>query len=258
MKNNVLVFVLYTLIIVNVKSQVFNNSNAKIGIDEHLGKMIPLNLKFSSEHGDSITLGQIIDKPTVLSFVYFDCPGLCSPLQQGISEVIDKSDLVIGKDYKVITISFNYKDDPVKAEKKKKNFAQCISKNKCEYWYYLTSDSTTINKIMKAVGYKVKVTGVDFAHPSGIVVVSDKGMITRYLYGVTFLPIDFKMSIIEASKGLPRPTISKVLDFCFAYDPASKRYALQVTKISASLIILFALFLLGYLILKPKRKIITN
>ncbi len=235
-------------------SQIFYGGKTEIGIDEHLGAQIPLNLKFCNEKGDSVTLAQLIDKPTVLSFVYFDCPGLCSPLQHGISDVIDNCDLELGKDYKVLTISFNYKDDPIKANKKKKDFATCISKNKCIYWTYLTSDSIVINNILRSVGYKIKVTGLDYSHPSGIVVVSPKGIITRYLYGVSFLPLDFKMAVIEAQKGQARPTISKILSYCFAYDPQGRKYKLEATKISGTIILFFAFVLLLYMIAKPKRK----
>ena len=226
-----------------VSGQLFTGANDAVGVDEKLGTKIPLQLKFCDEKGDSITLGEIIDKPTILSFVYFDCPSLCSPLQQGISEVVDNCDLEPGTDYEIITISFNYTDDPDKAAKKKKNFASCVSKNKCEHWFYLTGDSLAINTILQAVGYKIKITGLDFVHPSGMVIVSPTGVITRYLYGLTFLPFDFKLAIIEAQREQPRKTISRVLDFCYAYDPEGKRYTLEITKISATIIIFFALVL---------------
>ena len=237
----------------SLKAQVFSGGRMQVGIDEHLGDTIPLNLTFVNELNDTVTLRQLIDRPTVFSFVYFDCPGLCSSLQQGVSDVIGQSDLVIGKDYKSITISFNYQDDPSKATVKKKNFAQFVSKDKSQNWYYLTSDSATINRVLTAFGYKVKVTGLDFMHPSGIVVVSPVGKITRYLYGLQFNPFDFKMAIIEAQKGIARPTINKVLDFCFAYEPSGRRYSLQVMKISATIIIFFALVFLSILILKKKK-----
>jgi protein SCO1/2 len=96
---------------------------------------------------------------------------------------------------------------------------------------------------------------LDFVHPSAIIAVSPQGMITRYLYGITFLPIDFKMSLVEANKGQPRPTIQKVLLLCFSYDPQGQRYSLDVLKITGILIMFFILvFVLVYLI-KPKKKI---
>lgn len=238
-----------------LSAQVFMGNQLNVGVDEKLGDTIPLNLKFISESGDTMILGDIIDKPTILSFVYFNCPGLCSPLQQGVSEVIDRSDLVLGKDYESITISFDYKDDPSKASEKKKNFAQCVSKDKCEHWYYLTGDSAAINSILQSVGYHIQIAGLDFVHPSGIVVVSPEGKITRYLYGLTFNQFDLKMAIIEAQKGLARPTINKVLEYCFAYEPEGKKYTLQVTKLSATIIIFISLIFLGFLFFKPKKKL---
>lgn len=239
---------------ININAQLFSGSKLVIGVDEQLGDTLPLDLTFLNENGEKVALKELINKPTIFSFVYFNCPGMCSPLQQGVSELIDNSDLVIGEDYQSITISFDYNDNPQMASKKKKNFAQCISKEKCENWYYLTADSSTINKMLHSVGYKVKIMGLDFAHPSGIVVVSPKGVITRYLYGVDFLPFDFKMSIVEAQKGLPRPSINRVLDFCFAYDPTGQTYTLQITKISATVIIFFAVVLFISLMLKSRRK----
>ena len=235
------------------KSQIIFSGNEQIGVDEKLSDTIPLNLNFINENDDTIQLGSLIDKPTVFSFVYFDCPGLCSPLQQGISELVDNSDLELGKDYQIITISFNYKDNPEKAKQKKLNFAKNISKDKSKYWYYLTGDSTSISNILTATGYRIKVTGLDFAHPSAIIIVSPSGKITRYLYGLTFLPFDFKMAIIESQQGLARASISKVLEFCFAYDPQGKKYSLEVTKVSATIIIFFALLLFIYLIIKSRK-----
>ena len=87
-----------------------------VGIVEHLGKTLPLDLKFVNDKFETVTLRQLINKPTILSFVYFDCPGLCSPLLEGVGDVIQKTDMVLGKDYQVITISFNFRDTPEKAK----------------------------------------------------------------------------------------------------------------------------------------------
>lgn len=232
-------------------SQPFTN---EVGIDEHLNDTVPLNLAFINEQNQSVTLGQLINKPTILAFVYFDCPGLCSPLQEGISDLVDKSDLVLGKDYNIITISFNYKDTPEKAIQKKANFTTKIGKDKAPYWYYLTGDSLAIVKILNSVGYKIKVAGVDYIHPSAIIMLSPKGKITRYLYGLTFLPFDLKMSVIEAQKGISQPTINRVLQFCYAYEPEGRRYTLEITKLIGvfTLIVILALFII--LVSRRKKK----
>ena len=225
-----------------------------IGIIEKLGDTIPLDLTFNNENNEPVSLRQLINKPTILMFVYFDCPNLCSPLMNGVAEVISKLDLTLGKDYNVITISFNTSDTPEKAKEKKVNFVQKISKENQKYWVYLTGTQENISAITAAAGYKYKSQGLDFAHPSAIMVLSPAGKITRYLYGLTYLPFDVKMAIIEAQKGIARPTSSKVLEYCFAYNPSSKTYTLQVTRIVGIIMLFIVTIGVISLIIKNKRK----
>jgi protein SCO1/2 len=227
--------------------------DVEIGIVEHLGDTIPMNLWFLNENSDTVTLGQLINKPTVLLFVYFDCPNLCSPLMDGVADVVSKLDLKLGTDYQIITISFNTKDTPEKAREKKVNFVQKISKENQSSWFYLTGVQENINAITEAAGFKYKAQGLDFAHASAIMVLSPQGKITRYLYGLSFLPFDLKMAIYEARKGLARPTINKVLEFCFGYNPGSKTYTLQITRIIGSLTLLIAAIVFITLLLKRKK-----
>jgi len=226
------------------------SDSAAVGVFEHLGATVPGNLSFQNEAGKTIHLGEIIDKPTILTLVYFDCPGLCSPLLDGISNVIEKMDLELGKDYQVVTVSFNYQDTPEKAVEKKKTFLQRHSKSHAKDWIYLTGDSTNIYKLVNSVGFKFRRTGNDFIHPGCITILSSSGKITRYLYGVSFLPLDVKLALMEAQKGLARPTINRVLAYCFTYDPEGRKYTLAVTKISATLIIFFALVLFITLVIQ--------
>jgi protein SCO1/2 len=225
-----------------------------IGIVERLGDTIPLDLSFNNENNEIVTLRQLINKPTIMCFVYFDCPNLCSPLMNGVAEVVSKLDMTLGKEYQVITISFNTSDTPEKAREKKVNFVQKISKENQKYWMYLTGTQENISAITAAAGYKYKPQGLDFAHPSAIIVLSPAGKITRYLYGLTYLPFDVKMALIEAQKGIARPTINKVLEYCFAYNPGSKTYTLQVTRIIGALTLFVAGFILIVLIIKGRRK----
>jgi protein SCO1/2 len=85
-------------------------------------------------------------------------------------------------------------------------------------------------------------------------VLSPQGKITRYLYGLSFLPFDVKMAIVEAQKGLARPTINKVLEYCFAYNPGSKTYTLQITRIIGSITIFIALIVFVILLFNRRKK----
>lgn len=229
--------------------------NIEVGVIEHLGDTIPMELEFMNEHNDTVTLGKLIDKPTVFSFVYFDCPGLCSPLLDGVANVVSKTDLQLGEDYDIITISFNTKDTPEKAKEKKKNFVQKIGKEHQDAWKYLTGRQENIEKITDAVGFKYKPQGVDFAHPSAIIIVSPDGKITRYLYGIDFLPFDLKMAVNEAQRGIERPTVNKVLQYCFSYDPKSQGYTLQITRVMGIFIIFVAVLTFGILLIRRRKNV---
>ena len=230
-----------------------NQDIVEIGWLEHLEDTIPLDLVFNSEEDVTITLRELIDKPTILSFVYFNCPGVCNPLQESISSVVERTNMELGKDYQILTISFDVTDTPAKAQKKKNNFIQNIVKEKADHWMYLTSDQESIDAITKAVGFKYKATGLDFAHPSGIILISPEGKITRYLYGLDFLPFDLKMAIIEAQQGLAKPTINKVLQYCFNYDPQGQSYTLSVTRVAGTIIMFIASIIFIGLIISRRR-----
>ncbi len=237
-----------------LSAQVSVSKEVEIGIVEKLGQTIPMDLKFVNEKNDTIPIGSLITKPTILSFVYFDCPGLCSPLLDGIADVVSKTELTLGKDYDIITISFNTKDTPEKARQKKLNFVQKIKENQRGSWTYLTGELVNIQQITESVGFRYKPTGVDFAHPSTIIILSPQGKITRYLYGITYLPFELKMAIGEALKGQAQPSSNKLFDYCFAYDPQSKTYTLQFTRLLGSFVLVLGLFFVLYLYVSSKRK----
>ena len=240
-------------LLLNLHGQSQSAISPEVGVEEHLDSIIPQNLTFTNEQNKQVRLGDIFNKPTILTLVYFDCPGLCSPLLDGVSEVVEKIGMELGKDYQIVTVSFNYKDTPEKAIQKKNTFLKRHSKSHAKDWFYLTGDSANIYSLVNAVGFRFKKQGNDYIHPAVITIVSPKGKITRYLYGVTFLPFDVKMAIIEAGKEQSRPTINRLLQFCFSYDPEGRRYTLAVTKISATIIIFLSVVLLITLLIRSNR-----
>jgi len=252
------ILILFTLLYIThlsfAQNTQIDEDLVEVGIVEKLGETIPLDLTFQNENNDTLSLGEIIDKPTILSFVYFDCPGLCSPLLSGISEVVEKMDMNLGEDYEIITISFNTKDTPEKAKIKKENFVQKIGEENRDHWVYLTGTEENILKATSSVGFKYKPQGLDFAHPSAIILLSPEGKITRYLYGISFLPFDTKMAIIEAQQGIATPTINKILEYCFAYDPAGRTYTLQITRVVGAFMVIIIIIIFVALLFKGRRK----
>jgi len=236
-----------------------NSPQTEIGIIEHLDEYIPDDLTFTGTDNQAYNLKQLIDKPTVLMFVYYRCPGICSPLMTSMAEIITKTDLVLGKDFQVITISFDQREGTDLAIKKRDNYLNLIEKEvDQEGWKFYTGDSANITKVTNAVGFKFKRAGNDFLHSATLIMVSPDGKITRYLQGTYFLPFEFKMAIVETSKGKSGPTIFKILQFCYSYDPVGQQYMLNITKMAGVLILGIGVIVFLILVLKPRKKIITH
>jgi protein SCO1/2 len=228
----------------------------ELGIYEHLDEYISDDLVFRDELYNEINIKDAIDKPTVICLVYYECPGICSPLLNGLAEAMDKADVELGKDYQVFTISFSHTEKPPLALKKKKTYTKLVSHGDTENsWKFFTGDSITINRLLNEVGFKVKKEGKEYIHPGSLIMLSPEGKITRYLYGSTyFLPFDLKMAIVEAAQGKSGPTINKVLNYCFTYDAEGKKYVFNITKVSGSIIILIAAALLIGLVLSSRKR----
>ena len=238
------------------------DKDVEIGIVEHLDEYLPDSISLINEKGEQVWLSDLIDKPTILNFVYYRCPGICSPLMEAVAGVMDKSDLIPGEDYQVLTISFDPSENIDLGVRKKANYLNLMNnQDKVEEakdgWRFFVSDSASIIKATQSTGFKYKKTGNDFLHAASLTVVSPDGKITRYLNGLRFLPLEWKLAIVEASKGQSGPTINKVLRFCYSYDPEGQTYVLNVTKISATLIMFIAFIFMLYLVIKPKRKTIN-
>lgn len=249
------------IIFVLILSVVFISSNSpaqdnteppkiEVGIDERLGETIPSDIILTNEYGLQVNLKSLVTKPTVFALVYFRCPGICSPLLNGVSTVVGKVDLEPGKDFNVITISFDPSEDYLMASGKKENYLNQLNRKiPGDSWRFLTGDSVNIQKIADALGFKFQRQGVDFMHGASIMMVSPEGKIARYLYGVDYLPFDFKMAVIEASEGRTGPTISKIVKMCFSYDPDGRKYVLNVTRIAGggmlALLGIFVIILIG-------------
>ncbi len=226
----------------------------EVGITEHLDEYVPSDIMLTDQNGNLVNLKQLINKPTVLCFVYYRCPGICSPLMNGLAEVISGTGMVLGKDYQAITISFDSRETYDLGQKKRTTYLRKIKGQDGSGWTFLTGDSANIAKATKALGFGYKFVNNEFMHEGALIMISPEGKITRYLKGISFIPFEFKLALIEASQGKSAPTIIKVLKYCYSYDRKTERYSLEVTRITATLTIIFAVSLLTYLLIRGRRK----
>ena len=226
----------------------------EVGINEKLGATLPLDLVLKAEDGQPVTLRQLIDKPTILTLNYFRCAGICTPQLNGVVEVLNRTEAVPGRDFQVLTVSFDERDEPEVAAQKRTNYLGEITRPfPPTAWRFLTGPGGTTKALADAVGFKFKRVNDDFVHAAAIIFISPKGQITRYMYGVTYLPADLQMAAQEAAREQAQPTINKFLKFCFSYDPVGRKYALNTTSIGATAIILAALIFLVTLVRRGRK-----
>ena len=260
MKKLIGVFVLI-IFLSNLSSILAVEYRDKVGVNEKLGDKIPLNTKFFDSDGKQVTLKNLITKPTVIDFAYYKCTGICTPLMTEVADVINKIDLVAGKDYNIITVSFNADEFPKDAAKKKIEMMNLVkSEIPNSAWRFLTGDSASINELTNAVGFNFEKQGDTFLHTGLLVFVSSDGKICRYLKpGFTdrgdfrILPFSFKMAIVEASKGEAIPVIEEISRYCFSYEPKNESYVFNWFKISGVGVLIIVAGLFVFVVLKPKK-----
>lgn len=245
---------LAVLFLISVKTFADNSKDLEVGITEHLDQYVPSDIVLTDQNGRQVNLKQMIDKPTVLCFVYYRCPGICSPLMNGLAEVMAKTGMVLGKDYQALTISFDSRETYDLGQKKRLNYLKKLKGQDGSGWTFMTGDSANIAKATKALGFGYKMENGQFLHEGALIMLSPEGKITRYLKGIDFQPFEFKLALIEASEGKSAPTMIKVLKYCYAYDRNTQHYSLDVTRISATVSIVIAISLLLYLLIRGRRK----
>lgn len=235
---------------------IFSEKPPEVGFVEKLGDKIPMGLTFTDASGQERALKEIVDRPTILALVYYRCPGICSPLLSSLGEVADKVTLEPGEDFRILTISFDHSEGPELAKKWKDQYLSAMQREFDEkYWDFMVGDSASIRKLSDAVGFYFKPDGKgDFIHAGGLMILDKEGKISRYLLGTTYLPFDVKMSLIEASKGRSIPTVSRVLEFCFSYDPEGKTYVFNITKVAGTIIFVGIGIFFAVLLVKGRSK----
>lgn len=209
-----------------------------IGFDEKLGALVPGDITLRDENNELVKIKDLFTpgKPVILNLAYFRCPRLCSITADGLIEVMnEQKSLELGKDFKILTVSFDPKDTPESAGNKAVRYRERVQQGESlkENWLFLTSDQEDIKRLTDAVGFKFKPDGDEFAHPSGVIVLTPEGKISRYLEGIQYDPTDFRLALLEASRGKigSSAMINKVLLFCYEFDPIGKRYALKALNI---------------------------
>ncbi len=227
-----------------------------IEFDEHLGEIVPGDIVLIDEDGNEVLFSEFIDKPTLMTMVYFECPGICVPLLNEIADILGKSRLdPVKQPFQFVSVSFEPKDTSEMAKTKQENYLKLVGRPlPTETWRFFTADQENIDKLTTALGFKYKRAGKEYTHPGGISILSPERKIVRYLYGTQFLPFDFEMGVYEASTGTVRPTTARLLQFCFSYDPEGRTYVFNLARVVAVVMLTSVAFFIAFLIYSTRTR----
>jgi len=231
---------------------------SRVEFEQRLNEQLPLDLMFTDETGRAVPLRQYFgSRPVILSFVYYECPMLCTQVLNGLAGVLDLLPETAGKEFEVVTLSFDPRETSVLAAAKKKVYLERYNRPAAaQGWHFLTGSEASIAALTKAAGFHYawdEATG-QFAHASGVVVVNPDGRVSRYFFGIDYAARDLKFALMESSEGRIGAVADKLLLYCYHYDPNTGQYsfvAMRAVRIGAATTLVA---LLGFMAISIRRE----
>lgn len=223
-----------------------------VGIEQKLGDQVPLQLPFRDETGRTIALGDYFQtgKPVILSLVYYNCQMLCSQVLAEIAHCLRRLKFDPGKQFEIVTVSFDPRETPQMAAAAKSKYVAIYGRPGAESgWHFLTGDPSSITALSNAVGfhYSWDPRTKQFAHATGIMLLTPEGRVAQYYYGARYFPSDLRLGLIEASHNEIGTLADQIVLYCYHYDPRTGRYGaivFRVIQVAGG----FTLLILGSLI----------
>ena len=226
---------------------------------QRLNMTLPLDVPFRDENGSGVTLAKYFggERPVILAFVYYSCPMLCTQVMNGVSRAVKVLPFSAGKDFDVVFISFDPRDQPETAAAKKTALMNYWSmQNESGAWHFLTGEAPQIKEVTSAAGffYKWDAQTQQFAHMSGVLVLTPDGRLSRYFYGIEYSPKELRLALFESGQGHIGSVVDELLLYCYHYDPANGRYGAMVMNLVRAGGVLTVLVMGGFILLMRRRE----
>jgi protein SCO1 len=206
-----------------------------VGFEPQLNAQLPLDLDFRDESGRDVRFREYFGrKPVVLALVYYGCPMLCNQVEMGVVGSLKMLSFNAGRDYEVIFVSFDPRETPDMAAKKKMAALSRYGRPEAASgWHFLTGKEEAVHALASAANFRYSFDARHnlFAHASGIMLLTPDGRISRYFYGVEYPSRDVRLGLVDASAGKIGTPIDHLLLYCFQYNPETARYSATVLRI---------------------------
>jgi protein SCO1/2 len=206
----------------------------QIGINQKMGAQVPIDLSFTDESGQEVTLRRYSGKPVILALVYYQCPSLCNMVLNAVLRSVQNLELSAGKQYQVVAVSFDPRETPRMAAAKKQTYLNEYNRPGAEQgWHFLTGPESSSKALAESVGFRYVYDSLtnQYAHGSAIMILTPGGRVARYFYGINYPARDVRLGLVEASSERIGTPTDQVLLYCFHYDPVTGKYALVVMNV---------------------------
>jgi protein SCO1/2 len=207
----------------------------EVSFDQKLDQQVPLDLEFRDDTGGRVRLRDSFDgKPVILVLAYYRCPKLCNEVLNGLVRSLLDVPLDLGRDFNVVTVSFDPREQPELAAAKKAHYLERYGRARdARAWRFLTGEEEPIRRLADSVGFRYRYDPRtdQYAHASGIVVLTPDGRTSRYFYGIKFAPRDLRLGLVDASGGKIGSPVDRVLLYCFHYDPSVGKYGVTIMNL---------------------------
>ncbi len=238
----------------SAQPQIFSS----VGLDQHLNAQVPLDLTFRDEDGKQVKLRDYFGKrPVILTLVYYQCPMLCTQVLNGLTSSLNVLKFDAGKEFDIVTVSIDPRETPEMAKSKKGVYIGRYRRAGAQQgWHFLTGDQENIAKLASAVGFRYVFDAKtdQFAHASGIMVLTPDGKIAQYYYGIEYSPKDLRLAVIEASQEKIGNIVDEVVLYCYHYDPTSGHYTAMVVNVVRAAGVFTVVLLGGFIFLTVRRE----
>jgi protein SCO1/2 len=212
-----------------------NETLQEIKIEQKLNGQVPLDLEFRDENGSRVRLGDYFGhKPVILVMAYYECPMLCTQVLNGLVGALMPLSFNVGEEFNVVTVSINPRETPELALAKKREYVKRYHRSGSESgWHFLTGEQEPIERLASSVGFRYVYDSVSkqYAHASGIMVLTPQGKIAQYQYGIEYSPKDLRLALVEASNERIGSPVDQLLLLCYHYDPLTGKYGLVIRNV---------------------------
>ncbi len=229
----------------------------KIQFDQKLGAQISLDETFRDETGKTVQLGEYFGKkPVILVLGYYGCPMLCTFVLNGMIGSLQDMPWEIGNQFEVVNVSIDPNETPALAAAKKKTYLRRYGRRDASRgWHFLTGDEPAIQRVASEVGfnYLYDPASKQYAHPSGLVILTAQGKVAHYLSGVIYSPKELNDALVDASRRKIGSPIRQLFLLCFHYSPISGKYGPLIMTIVRAFGVAILLALIGCIAVMSRR-----